>query len=270
MKPSAATLVLFSLLLVACGSTPTPTQRVAELAATTNTATPKPAALSTLKPTSTATVIPSPTSSASPIPTNTPKPTGTPRPTPTGTPQPTKTPTPFPTPAPQVLARVFPKGFDSPGVWAHEPSKEDAGYIHFDVGLPYAFKPGADLVVSPASGTILYVQSAGSGEGQVITIRPYPPIQGIPEVVRQYGYDSRGIMDVTFLIGHITPLKTKGEIKAGESLGTAYDGWWNPNKIAFVVTVDLKKGRILQLSPCELPNTFEFCKCYPGTPLGCP
>lgn len=76
MKQLLNPLVLMSLLLVACGGTPTP-----DIEATVQPNTPKP----TNTPTST--------------PTNTPEPTNTPTSTPTNTPEPTNTPTPTDTPA---------------------------------------------------------------------------------------------------------------------------------------------------------------------------
>lgn len=126
-------------------------------------------------------------------------------------------------------------------------------------------------MISPANGSIIDSFSLSPDEGEVITIRPYPPLQGVKDFVKSQGYDESAIVDMTFYIAHITPLKTSGEVEVGEPIGTAFDGWWGTNKIGYVITVSFRGRDTLQFSPCELPNTAEFCgKCYPGTPLPCP
>ena len=183
----------------------------------------------------------------------------------------TATITPSPTLLPQTIGRIFPEGFDSPGVWSNNWDSTYPDRLHFDIGLPYNLETGIDSVIAPLNGQIIKVYEPQPDAGEVLDINATLPINGLNEFVESLGYDSSNITEVRFYIAHITPLKTSGEILAGEPIGTAYDGWWNVNVIGFVFTVYFSNGSSFQFSPCELPTKTEFCgTCYPGTPLPCP
>ena len=218
-----------------------------------------------------ATDTPQPTDTLVP-PTDTPTPTqtATPTETSTATATVTHTPDPTPTPVPQVFGPLFPPGYEGAGVASnHLCSEGDLGCRHFDVGIPFNFVPEQDAIISPASGRIVQYYAPGQGdEGYCITIEPDPPLQGIEEIVRSWGYKPSDIGYVYFHLCHILPYKTTGWIDAGEEVGTVHNrmsrlGQW-ANFVAFVVRIGPGRGE-RQISPCELPNQFSFCgTCYPG------
>jgi hypothetical protein len=170
----------------------------------------------------------------------------------------------------QILGRIFPEENDSPGVWANQNTGAiDSRTTHFDVTLPIGYIPGNDVVISPASGRIVEVYSVGEGEGQVITIEPFPPLEGIDDLALLKGLNLSDIQTVYFHIGHITPYKTEGFVEKGEIIGSPVD-FPGRDKVAYVIRVIMKHGE-RQYSPCDLPNTAEFCgKCAPGTKNPCP
>jgi len=195
--------------------------------------------------------------------TNTPFSTLTPTVAPTQTLKPTNTPT--PTSIPQVFQPIFPEEFTGAGVAANHPGEG----LHFDVGIPMGFVAEQDAIISPASGNIIEHYFPGNGdEGECITILPEPPLQGIDELVRSLGYDPTDVSFVYFHLSHIIPYKTSGWIDVGEEVGVVHDrmtrlGQWS-NIVAFVVRIGLK-NREIQVSPCEIPNNFDWCDiCYPG------
>jgi hypothetical protein len=181
--------------------------------------------------------------------------------------EPTQTPILF-----QVLGRIFPDGSDSVGVWANQNSGAlDSRNTHFDVALPLEFSSLQNFVLAPASGRIVEVYSVGdNGEGgQVVTIQPDPPLEGIDELALKNGIEPSSIVKVYFHIGHITALKTTGRVEKGEPIGTPFD-IPGIDKIAYVIRVIMDTSE-RQFSPCDLPNTAEFCGvCAPGTPNPCP
>jgi len=185
----------------------------------------------------------------------------------TNTLQPSSTPLLF-----QTLGRIFPEGYDSVGVWANQNSGAiDSRNTHFDVALPAQYLSGQDIVLSPAAGKIIEVYSVGeNGEGgQVVTIQPYPPLDGIKELALANGLDPDKIIKIFFHLGHITVFKTEGFIEKGEPIGTPYN-ISGVDKIAYIIRVIFEDCE-RQFSPCDLPNTAEFCGvCAPGTPNPCP
>ena len=208
-----------------------------------------------------------------PTPTNTPQPTNTPEPTKTSEPTAPPSIEPSPTILPyQMLGRIFPEGYDSVGVWANQNTgAEDSRNTHFDVALPKNYLAGKDVVISPASGKILEVYSVGdNGEGgQVITIEPNPPLEGIKQLAIDKGLDPLKIQKVYFHIGHIVAYKTEGFVEKGEIIGSPFD-IPGTDKIAYVIRIIMGSNE-RQYSPCDLPNITEFCgKCAPGTKNPCP
>ena len=190
--------------------------------------------------------------------------------------------TPSPTLKPQVLGRIFPPGFDSPGVWANINTGNDLGAmkmnIHFDVGLPDNFVPGKDALISPVSGTIalIYLPSddpEGEG-GKGMLIVPYPPLEGIGDLVDSTGYARSRVRQVYLGFGHLLPTRDIGPVVAGEPIALAKDLSpipIRPNKVGYYIIVRFDDRKEYYFSPCALPNTAEFCgKCYPGTPYNCP
>jgi hypothetical protein len=221
----------------------------------TPTTTPKPPATNTQASTLTATVIPTKTSTK------------------------TITATSTSTPTPQVLGRIFPEGFTSPGVWSNRNTGrgilEMNFDIHFDICLPYNFAAGEDEVLSPISGEIVNIYAPGgdASEGYGITIVPDNPIQGIEDLAKSIGYEMKNVESVKIGMGHINPLVELGQIQKGQVLGTpthlAPTGI-TTNVVALVVIVQLD-GKEYHFSPCEIPNETSFCgKCCPGTPYNCP
>lgn len=197
------------------------------------------------------------------------KPTNTPVP-PTETPTLTDIPTATPTPVPQIFQPIFPEGFTGAGVASHHYcTQDDIGCLHFDVGIPMDFLAEKDAIISPASGMIINHYFPGdSNEGECITIKPEPPLQGIDELVLSYGRDPVDVKFVYYQLAHIFTFKTSGRIDVGEDVGVVHDrkshlGQWS-NIVAFVVRIGFEYDEI-QVSPCELPNDYYWCDvCYPG------
>jgi len=220
------------------------------------------------------TAVPPPTAALSPTPTEEPIPTPSPPTHSPMMPPPTPTPVPTATPVPQTLGRIFPQGYDSPGVWSNTPSdRTDCDCLHFDVGLPYNLVLDQDPVLSPASGRItrVYAVPHDPSEGQVVEIEPDPPLADVDEMISSAGFDPSEVQRVLFILAHITPWKTEGWVEAGEPVGSPFDAWFEPNVIGYVIIVRFRNGWQVHFSPCSLPNTASFCgKCYPGTPYRCP
>jgi hypothetical protein len=188
---------------------------------------------------------------------------------------PTPTPLPTATPVPQTLGRIFPEGYDSPGVWSNTNTGRDIVAmnfdIHFDVGLPSNLILGQDTVLFPASGRVVKVYTPGPDMGQCVVIEPQPPLAGIDHMLSSAGLDSLAVDQVLYHLAHITPWRTEGWVQAGDPAGTVVDGWYDPDIVALIIIVRLRGGRQYQFSPCELPNDASFCgKCYPRTPYNCP
>ncbi len=171
----------------------------------------------------------------------------------------------------QILQNIFPPGFGQAGVAANQddPNFAGLGGLHFDVGIPLDFAPEKDYILFPASGRIIEYYLPGDGKsGECITIAPEPPLQGIDELVLSKGYDPDDVKYVYFHLAHIVALKTSGWIDAGEEAGVVFNrmarqGQWS-NIVAFVVRIGFENEEI-QVSPCELPNNFNWCNiCYPG------
>jgi hypothetical protein len=221
------------------------------------------------------TVVPTAVPTDTPISTRTASATPKPTDTPTPTPSPIAAPLPTATPVPQTLGRIFPEGYDSPGVWSNTNTGRDIVAmdfdIHFDVGLPSNLVLGQDPVLFPASGRVVKVYTPGPDMGQCIVIEPVPALAGIDHMLSSAGLDRLAVDQVRYHLAHITPWRAEGRVEAGEPAGTVVDGWYDPDKVALMIIVKLQDGREYQFSPCTLPNTTSFCgKCYPGTPYNCP
>jgi hypothetical protein len=198
--------------------------------------------------------------------------------TPTETPVLTPTKMFTPTPAPQIFSRIFPEEFFGAGVASHHYcTADDIGCLHFDVGLPSNFTPELDPILAPASGYIVehYIpggQAGGQQWGEVLTIEPDIPLEGIEQLIMEFGFSPSRVWYVYYHVGHIIPWKSKGDyVEVGEALGTPKNmiqhvtEWkqW-ANFVAFVVRIGVSDGEI-QVSPCKLPNNYYWCNiCYPG------
>jgi hypothetical protein len=260
IKTMSALIIVGALLTGCAPAVPSPTPTPTEQTAAPGTRQVPPTQVRSAVPTDTATSTAAPSATLEPSPAPAP---------------PTPTPPPTATPVPQILERIFPEGRDSLGIWANTPSdRTDCGCLHFDIGLPNGFVSGQDPVLSPASGRIVKVYSVGSergSEGQVITIEPDPPLAGMERMLSSAAIDPSSVDRIEFILAHVTPWRTEGWVEAGESVGTPFDGWFDPDKIGYVIIVRFRNGWQEQFSPCTLPNTSSFCgRCYPGTPYNCP
>jgi hypothetical protein len=229
----------------------------------------------------------------------TPEPTGTFTLTATETPSPTNTPRPTKTPIPRYpLSFVFPNTSSGQSIWSNaDPGawiNIDNDYvIHFDVLAPSKNFDRNSCVLSPVEGVVNLIFISGEpgrSEGQVMAIDlEYLP-EGIENIFSpdfrneitylshnnkySFQYEIDDIKKVGVSIGHIWVSKNivKGtSVSIGDCIGTVdYDAWFLQDKIAYVLYIYMKDGKMFQFSPCSVENLDPFCgKCAPNSHFRC-